>query len=321
MRPTSRRFRRALGSLNLAPYRDDELAARHRPRPRGRFPLLHHGERDPGHRRHDPRARRKHHGRLQDADDHERDGSRLRGPHAAVRLGRRRPGQREQALAPRGARTDASGQENSPSYGLVSITRDGGPLPNPVSAGPAYRIPAVAGETWVNVGPASSLVVKNGTLYALMWSNRRAPSYQFGMFSTDGGGVGDGLGHGGQSFVANPNFSVGSAMGFVDGPGNTLYGYAASGDAWVVPFSCASPDTPASSSLTVCERQRGRRRVSRTEASSSSATSSPSSRPSSRSRRRGPSPRGASISTSTRATRSRTPGLLPASRILTTARS
>ena len=147
--------------------------------------------------------------------------------------------------------------ENSPSYGLVSVTRNGGPLPAPVSAGPAYRIPSVAGETWVNVGPASSLVVKNGTLYALMWSNRRAPSYRFGMFSTTVGAWATAASTASQSLVTNPNFSVASAMGFVDGPGNTLYGYAASGDAWVVPFSCASPDTPATSSLTVVNASAG----------------------------------------------------------------
>ncbi|MEO8054683.1 MAG: PKD domain-containing protein [Acidobacteriota bacterium] len=149
------------------------------------------------------------------------------------------------------------GQENSPSYGLVSVTRDGGPLPAPVSAGPAYRIPAAQNETWVNAGPASSLVLKNGTLYALMWSNRRAPSYRFGMFSTTVGAWATASTTASQSLVTNPNFSVGSAMGFIDGPGNTLYGYAASGDAWVVPFSCASPDTPASSSLTVVNASAG----------------------------------------------------------------
>ena len=117
--------------------------------------------------------------------------------------------------------------ENSPSYGLVSISRSPttGALSAPVSAGPAYRVPAAANETWVNVGPASALVSKNGTLFVLMWSNRRAPTYQFALFSTTANDWGSASGQA----IVDPNF---------DGPGDSLYAYGASGDAWVIPMTC-----------------------------------------------------------------------------------
>jgi hypothetical protein len=144
--------------------------------------------------------------------------------------------------------------ENSPSYGLVSVTKDGsGNLSAPVSSGPAFRVPSVAGETWVNVGTASSLVSKNGSLFVLMWSNRRAPSYQFALYSTT---VGTWPLAAGQ-VVANPNFSVGSRMAFLDGGGYQLYGYAASGDAWVIPMNCQVPNAPATSILEVTNASAG----------------------------------------------------------------
>ncbi len=75
--------------------------------------------------------------------------------------------------------------ENSPSYGLVSVTKDGsGNLLAPVSAGPIFRVPAVAGETWISAGGSASLVVSNYQLFALMWARRMLPSQQFVLYTT-----------------------------------------------------------------------------------------------------------------------------------------
>ncbi|HEY3349783.1 MAG TPA: PKD domain-containing protein [Thermoanaerobaculia bacterium] len=144
--------------------------------------------------------------------------------------------------------------EDAPSYGLVSVTRDGGGnLSAPVSSGPVFRVPSAPGEKWVNVGTASSLVSKNGSLFVLMWSNRRQPSYQFVLFSTT---VGTWPLAAGQ-VVQNPNFSVGSQMAFLDGGGYQLYGYAASGDAWMIPMTCQVPNAPATSLLDVTNASAG----------------------------------------------------------------
>ena len=191
--------------------RDDELAGRLRPRPRGRVPLLHGGERDPGHRRVEPRARREHHGALQEAAVHER----RRSPTSAA-------ARRSTCRAPSTRRTRTSSGCSSRSARspgrrtrratASSRSRRTEPATSsaPVSVGSGLPVPSVAGETWVNVG-TGLLARRRRTARSssLMWSNRRAPSYQFALFSTTVGTWGR-LAAG--QVVQNPNFSVGSRM-------------------------------------------------------------------------------------------------------------
>jgi PKD repeat protein len=146
--------------------------------------------------------------------------------------------------------------ENSPSYGLVSITKDGsGNLQAPVPAGALFRVPSVAGETWGRSGNSASLVASNGQLFALMWATRVLPSQQFVLYSTS-------------AFPwATPLASPVSASGFglaatsasaLAGNGTSVYQYLPTGPrAFVVPLTCQPVNAPAASSLGVTNASAG----------------------------------------------------------------
>jgi hypothetical protein len=151
---------------------------------------------------------------------------------------------------------DPATGENSPSYGLVSITRDAsGNLLAPVSAGPLFRVPSQAGETWGRSGSSASLVTSNGQLFALMWATRRLPTQQFILYSTTA------------SLWSTPLASTVSAAGFglaatsagvLAGTGNSVYQYLPTGPtAFVVPLTCVPVNAPAASSLSVTNASAG----------------------------------------------------------------
>ncbi len=156
----------------------------------------------------------------------------------------------------------AAAGEKSPSYGLVSITRDGnGNLSAPASAGAIFRVPAVAGELWGRSGNSASLVASNGQLFALMWGTRILPGQQFWLYSTTASGW------------ATPSSAQVSASGFTSlaassaaalaGAGNSVYVYLPTGPAaFVVPLTCAPVNAPAVSGLTVTNASAGGASVS-----------------------------------------------------------
>ena len=142
--------------------------------------------------------------------------------------------------------------ENSPSYGLVWVTKDGGGnLLAPVSAGPLFRVPAAAGETWGRSGNSASLVASNYQLFALMWATRSQPSQQFILYSTTA------------SMWAAPQatppitvsgFGLASTSAAAMAIPNTtsIYQYLPTGPrAFVVPLTCVALDAPAVSVLSV----------------------------------------------------------------------
>ncbi|MGA7990867.1 MAG: PKD domain-containing protein [Thermoanaerobaculia bacterium] len=144
----------------------------------------------------------------------------------------------------------AAAGENSPSYGLVSVTKDGsGNLQAPVSAGALFRVPSVPGETWGRSGGSASLVASNFQLFALMWATRVLPSQQFILYSTTA------------SVWATPQATPVSAAGFglaatsasaMAGSGMSVYQFLPTGPrAFVVPLTCQALNAPAVSVLSV----------------------------------------------------------------------
>ncbi len=140
--------------------------------------------------------------------------------------------------------------ENSPSYGLVSISKDGsGNFQAPVSAGPLFRVPSVVGETWGLSGGSASLVASNGQLFALMWATRQLPTQQFVLYSSA------------TSAWAPSTPVVVNATGFglaatsaaaLAGTGTNVYQYLPTGTrAFVVPLTCQPVNAPAASSFLV----------------------------------------------------------------------
>ncbi|HTY42227.1 MAG TPA: hypothetical protein VMH79_10175, partial [Thermoanaerobaculia bacterium] len=146
--------------------------------------------------------------------------------------------------------------ENSPSYGLVAVTKDGSGNLTATAAPGLIRVPSQAGEIWSNAGNASSLVAQNGFLFVVMWAQRSSPSPQFGFFSTTAyawPAV--------SSFtaVSAPNFNLPatSAVSYA-GSGNSIYQYFPTGPAaFAIPYSCQPVNVPAVSSLTVTNTSAG----------------------------------------------------------------
>ncbi len=156
----------------------------------------------------------------------------------------------------------ASASENSPSYGLVSITRNGnGSLAAPVSAGPLFRVPSAAGELWGRSGNSATLVASNGNLFVLMWATRILPSQRFILYSTTANGW--------TTPMATPVAAAGftglaasSATAFA-GSGNAVYVYLPTGPAaFVILLACQPVNVPVFSSLLVTNASAGGAAVS-----------------------------------------------------------
>ena len=136
--------------------------------------------------------------------------------------------------------------ENSPSYALMYVTEDGsGNFSAPVSAGPSFRVPSVAGENWSPAGSSSALATHQGSIYVLMWANRKYPTpYQYVLYSTTV------VGWGAQqpSTVSASGFTLGDMTTLSSG--TTLYAYLATGgNGFVIPMTCQSPNAKATSTL------------------------------------------------------------------------
>ena len=140
--------------------------------------------------------------------------------------------------------------ENSPSYGLVSISKDGnGNFQAPVSAGPIFRIPSQAGEFWGLSGGSASLVASNGQLFALMWATRQLPTQQFALYSS---ATYDWVLGGGPVTVPSGFGLAATSAAALAGTGTNVYQYLPTGTrAFVVPLTCQPVNAPASSSFTV----------------------------------------------------------------------
>ena len=141
-------------------------------------------------------------------------------------------------------RASAPAGENSPSYGLVSISKDGnGNLQAPVAAGGLFRVPSVAGETWGLSGGSASLVVSNGQLFALMWATRQLPTQQFALYSTS---TGTWAPTGGVVSVPQGFGLAASSAAALTGSGSSVYQYLPAGPkAWAVPLTCTPVNAPA----------------------------------------------------------------------------
>ncbi len=150
----------------------------------------------------------------------------------------------------------AASGENSPSYGLVAVTKDGtGNLTATASPG-LFRVQSQAGESWGRAGNASSLVAQNGFLFVVMWAQRSLPTVQYGFSSTTV-----------YTWPVASPFQVVSAAGLnlpattaavLAGSGNSVYQYFPTGlAAFVVPLTCQPVNVPAVSSLTVTNTSAG----------------------------------------------------------------
>lgn len=150
----------------------------------------------------------------------------------------------------------AAAGENSPSYGLVSVTQDvAGTFAAPVSAGPLFRVPSVAGESWSVSGASSSLATINGTVHVLMWATRRVPSFQYVLHATSVGAWGTGTY---ANVISNPSFTVATGMSVLPWTGNTAYAYLASGlYTWVLPMTCVPPNAKATTILSAVNASNG----------------------------------------------------------------
>ncbi len=141
--------------------------------------------------------------------------------------------------------------ENSPSYALVSVTKDGaGNLLAPVAAGPPFRVPSLSGETWGLSGGSASLVASNYQLFALMWATRSAPTQQFVLYSTTASTWAQPQA---TLPVAVPGFGLAiTSAAAAAGTGASVYQYLPTGPrAFVVPLTCVALDAPAVSILSV----------------------------------------------------------------------
>ncbi len=140
--------------------------------------------------------------------------------------------------------------ENSPSYALVSISKDGnGNLQSPVSAGPLFRVPSSTGENWGLSGNSASLVASNGQLFALMWATRQLPTQQFVLYSSAASLWAPST----PVVVGTSGFGLAAtAASALAGTGNSVYQYLPTGPrAFVVPLTCQPVNAPAASSFTV----------------------------------------------------------------------
>jgi PKD repeat protein len=148
---------------------------------------------------------------------------------------------------------NAKAGENSPSYGLLSVTSS---LAK-VSAGPIWRVKSQPGDVWwPNPGASSALIPSNGSLFVLMWAQRAAPSLLFELYSTTVAAWGAVNSSAPPGVFDIPtafysNFSPGSPMrGF--SADNSIYAYLPTGmSAYMIPMSCVSQNTPAVASMSV----------------------------------------------------------------------
>ena len=142
---------------------------------------------------------------------------------------------------------NAQAGENSPSYGLLSLTSNF----TKVSAGPIWRVPSQAGDVWwSNPGASSALISSNGSLFVLMWGQRALPSLLFRVYSTTTSAwaaVNTSLPPGVFDIPTSlySNFSPGQPMrGFSSG--TSVYAYLpTSTSAYVIPMTCVSVNAPA----------------------------------------------------------------------------
>jgi hypothetical protein len=145
------------------------------------------------------------------------------------------------------AELNAQAGENSPSYGLLSLTSNFTKVP----AGPIWRVPSQAGDVWwSNPGVSSALVSSNGSLFVLMWGQRAVPSLLFRVYSSTTSawaGVNSTLPPGVFDIPTSlySNFSAGQPMrGFSNG--SSVYAYLPTGpSAYVIPMTCVSVNAPA----------------------------------------------------------------------------
>ncbi len=143
--------------------------------------------------------------------------------------------------------------ENSPSYGLYWVTESANTFSAPTSAGPLFRVPALAGETWSVTGAGSALATINGTVQVLMWGARRSPNYKAVLYTTTASTWGTFL----TTNFADTTFGVNTMAILPDG-GNTVYLYVANiSNAWVVPLACVAADAKASAVLTATNAATG----------------------------------------------------------------
>jgi PKD repeat protein len=114
-----------------------------------------------------------------------------------------------------------------------------------------FRIPVQTGESW-GIGYTVSLFQSGGSLFALMWGARIAPTPVFRLFSSPVTAFG-------AQAPGTIDVDPASYSGFGTGypmaglaTSNKLYLYVPSGQAgWIVPTSCVSTNSPAVSSLSV----------------------------------------------------------------------
>ena len=147
------------------------------------------------------------------------------------------------------AELSAQAGENSPSYGLLSITRNG--LAK-TSAGPTWRVPSLAAEYWPpSPGASSALLASNGSLFVLMWGQRQIGGSLLRLFSTTTAAwsaVNSSAPPGHLDIPASlySNFIPGAPMRGLAGPGASLYAYLPTGQsAYVIPMSCVNVNAPA----------------------------------------------------------------------------
>ncbi len=154
--------------------------------------------------------------------------------------------------------------ENSPSYGLLTVTGLGSGSLAKASAGPIWRVPAQAGEAWSpNPGVSAALVQSNSDLFVLMWAYRDKingiPTLLYELYSTTVSAWGsvNSLAPPGKFDIPTTyysNFSAGYPMaGF--SIGNSVYAYLPTGtSAYVIPMFCVSQNAPAFAMLTATDQ-------------------------------------------------------------------
>ncbi len=141
--------------------------------------------------------------------------------------------------------------ENSPSYGLLSVTKSG---LGKVSAGPTWRVPSQTGDVWLPAGMASALIPNGGDLFVLMWAAKQQPTSQFLLYSTMAAAWAS---VSPSSFpVSGTTFALpGRTAGFGVTGTSSVYMYVPTTvSAYVIPMSCVSINSPAVTSMTVANQ-------------------------------------------------------------------
>ena len=147
----------------------------------------------------------------------------------------------------------AASGENSPSYGLVAVTKDGGGNLTATAMPGLFRIPSQTGESWSTAGNASSLVGLNGVLYVVMWAQRISPGTQYGFYATTASAwaLSPPAGLPFQA-VAASGFSLPStnAVSYAAGGAAAYQYFPTGGAAYAIPLTCAPVNPKAVSSIT-----------------------------------------------------------------------